>query len=124
LCRAYPETVETSSFGHPKFKAGKKTFGAFEVIGERPSIAFRLAAQDAESLLRGRNAFSTPYGRGLWVSVWVDTVLSWTGIERLVDRSYRVVANTRMLCRIRVGAFEERTSEPSTENFEPNLNTN
>jgi len=97
LCRALPETSERSSWGHPNFRAGRKTFAAFEIVGGRPSIAFRLPAGEVEELLSGRDFFATPYGRGLWASLWVDHEIDWTVIDRLLRRSYRVVALERML---------------------------
>jgi predicted DNA-binding protein (MmcQ/YjbR family) len=97
LCLAFPETIETASWGHPNFRAGKKTFCAFEMLSGRPSIAFRLASRDVDRTLRRKNSFATPYGRGLWVSVWVDAAIDWKLIASLVDRSYRLVANKRML---------------------------
>jgi len=95
-CLAFPETTETASWGHPNFRAGKKTFCTFEVIQGRPSIAFRLSPTDVDLLLRRPHFFTTPYGRGQWVSVWADTPLNWRFIGGLLERSYRLVANKRM----------------------------
>jgi predicted DNA-binding protein (MmcQ/YjbR family) len=97
LCLSLPETSETSSWGHPNFKAGTKTFVAFERIKDRPSIAFRLDSDHVDRLLRRKQFFETPYGRGRWVSLWTDGPLDWRAIESLVDRSYRVVALKRMV---------------------------
>ena len=97
LCLSLPETIETASWGHPNFKAGKKTFVAFERVKGRASIAFRLEPDEVERLLRGKQFFATPYGRGLWASVWVDGRVDWRAVEDLVKRSYRVVALKRML---------------------------
>ena len=91
LCRSLPETNETASFGHPNFKAGKKTFVAFERVKGRASIAFRLEPDDVERLLKRPQCFATPYGRGLWVSVWADGPIDWRAVRSLVERSYRVV---------------------------------
>jgi len=117
LCLALPETSETASWAHPNFRAGRKTFCAFEIIQKRPSIAFRLSAADVKAVLASRNAFSTPYGRGVWVSLWIDVRIDWPRIAALVERSYRTVASRRMLAAL----------EPRTQNPEPrtsNLNTN
>jgi hypothetical protein len=38
LCLTLPETSERSSWGHPNFRAGRKTFAAFEIVRGRPSI--------------------------------------------------------------------------------------
>ena len=97
LCLAYPETSETASWGHPNFKAGKKTFVAFEHVKGRPSIAFRLEPRDVERLLTRRQFFVTPYGRGQWVSLWAEEKIDWSAVEDLVDRSYRLVAQKRMI---------------------------
>jgi predicted DNA-binding protein (MmcQ/YjbR family) len=97
LCLAYPEASEAASWGHPNFKAGKKVFVAFEHIKGRPSIAFRLESPDIERLLTRRQFFVTPYGRGQWVSLWADGAVDWKAVTDLVDRSYRVVAQKRMI---------------------------
>lgn len=96
LCLSLPESSEVASWGHPNFRAGKRTFAAFEWIKGRPSIAFRLNTTDVDLLLRRKRFFVTPYGRGQWVSVWADGPLGWSLVERLLQRSYRVVALKRM----------------------------
>jgi predicted DNA-binding protein (MmcQ/YjbR family) len=97
MCLAYPATSETASWGHPNFKAGKKVFVAFEPLKGRPSIAFRLEPSDVERLLTRKQFFVTPYGRGQWVSLWADGALDWKAVTDLVDRSYRLVAQKRMI---------------------------
>jgi predicted DNA-binding protein (MmcQ/YjbR family) len=97
LCLGYPAASETSAWGHPNFKAGKKTFVAFELVTGRPSIAFRLPPDEVERLLARRQFFVTPYGRGRWVSLWADGAVDWKAVATLVDRSYRVVAQKRMI---------------------------
>ena len=97
LCLAFPETSETSSWGHPNFRAGKRTFSAFEIVKGRPSIAFRLEATDIDRLLRKKNFFATPYGQCRWARMWVDGPVDWRLVARLLECSYRVVANKRML---------------------------
>ena len=97
LCLSLPETTETGSWGHPNFKAGKKTFVAFERVKGRASIAFRLESDEVERLLQRKQFFATPYGRGQWASVWADGRVDWDAVQDLVRRSYRVVALKRML---------------------------
>lgn len=97
LCLAFPETTETSSWSHPNFRAGRKTFCTFETVSGRPSIAFRLAPVDLAAALRRKDFFATPYGRGWWASVWLDGAVDWKLIESLLERSYRLVASKRLL---------------------------
>ena len=97
LCLSLAETSEVDSWGHPNFRAGKRTFVTFEWISGRPSIAFRLNTADIEALLRRAQFFVTPYGRGKWVSLWADGRINWSLVEKLVQCSYRVVALRRMI---------------------------
>jgi len=96
-CLSLPETSEAASWGHPNFRAGKRMFVAFEWIGGRPSIAFRLRPTDVDLLLRRQGFFVTPYGQGRWVSAWADRKVNEALVRRLVEQSYRTVALKRML---------------------------
>lgn len=98
VCLSLPETTEAGSFGHPNFRAGKRTFAAFEWIKARPSLAFNLGSEEVtQLLLLGELFFATPYGRGQWVSLWADTRVDWRAVEKLVEQSYRRVALKRMI---------------------------
>jgi len=97
LCLSFPEVSETGSFGHPNFRAGKKTFAAYEWIDGRASLAFRLGPEEVPILLQHPGFFVTPYGRGVWVSVWADANPDWGLLTDLAERSYRTVALVRML---------------------------
>lgn len=98
LCLELPETSEVSSWGHPNFRAGKKTFAAVEWFKGRPSFAYRLGPRSADELRqRGSQFFLTPYGRGQWLSMWIDRQVDWRLVKALLDRSYRIVALKRMI---------------------------
>ena len=97
-CLSLPETTETDSWGHPNFRAGKRTFAAFEWIKGRPSIAVRLGADEADAFLLGYGgSFAPPYGRGQWVGVWADETLDWCLLQDILERGYRSVALKRMI---------------------------
>jgi predicted DNA-binding protein (MmcQ/YjbR family) len=97
LCLSLPETSERASWGHPNFRAGKRTFVTFEIVKRRPSIAFRLDPVNVDRLLRRKQFFATPYGRGQWISLQADGILNWKLVAQLVHRSYRTVATKRMI---------------------------
>jgi predicted DNA-binding protein (MmcQ/YjbR family) len=96
LCLSFPEASEVSAWGHPNFRVRRKAFVAFEQVQKRPSIAFRLDPLEVERLLERKAFFATPYGRGLWVSVWVDRAVSQALLDRLAQQAYRVVAGKRL----------------------------
>ncbi|MEQ1761497.1 MAG: MmcQ/YjbR family DNA-binding protein, partial [Vicinamibacterales bacterium] len=96
-CLSLPECRETGSWGHPNFRAGKRTYVTFEWIQGRPSIAFRVGAADVERLLGRKGSFLTPYGRGQWVSLWADGRVSWKLVASLIEQSYRTVALKGMI---------------------------
>jgi predicted DNA-binding protein (MmcQ/YjbR family) len=110
LCLALPETSETASWNHPNFKAGKKTFVAFERVKGRASIAFRLEPGEVERLLQRTQFFETPYGRGLWASLWADGPIDWPAVQELVERSYRVVAVKRMITVLETNQVKDQRS--------------
>lgn len=97
LCLSFPETSETASWGHPNFRAGGRMFAVFERVKGRPSIGFRVDAGTARRLLAREGFFVTPYGRGLWVSLWVDRRIDWRLVAALLESSYRRVAPKRLI---------------------------
>ena len=103
LCLALPESAEIVSWGHPNFRVGKKTFCTFETVGGRPSIAFRLSPADVDLMLRRKHFFPTPYGRGMWASLWMDAAIDWKLIASLVERSYRLLASKRLVSLLDAG---------------------
>ena len=120
LCLSLPETRETASWGHPNFRAGRAIFCAFEIIDDRPSVAFRLSAADVDRMLRRRGFFATPYGRGLWVSAWLDDKIDWKLIAGLAETSYRSVAITRMLVALasrKPASARARSDEPNRKDL-------
>ena len=97
LCLGLPETSETHSWNHPNFRAGKRTFVAFERIDQTPTFAFRLPPSAVAKLLEQDDFFSPPYGRGQWVSLHAQGNIDWEKVENLVRHAYRTVALKRMI---------------------------
>ena len=103
LCLSLPETSETGSWGHPNFRAGKRTFVTFEWIRGLATIAFLLGPAEVRKRQGTPGFMSTPYGRGQWVSMEVHRRMDWGLVEALILKSYRQVAIKRM-----VRALDER----------------
>jgi predicted DNA-binding protein (MmcQ/YjbR family) len=96
LCLSLPETAEVSSWGHPNFRAGKRTFLSFEQVDGVDAIAFHLHPFEVEELERLAGFTRTPYGQGRWVSLRIRPRPAWNTVKDLVLRSYRQVAIKRM----------------------------
>jgi predicted DNA-binding protein (MmcQ/YjbR family) len=86
---ALPGTSETAAWGHPNFRVGKQTFVALEMHQGRPVIALRLVQDQVRELCRGGKFHPTPYGKGLWASIYADQRLNWRRIQTLIRQSYR-----------------------------------
>jgi predicted DNA-binding protein (MmcQ/YjbR family) len=97
LCLSLPETSETSSWGHPNFRAGKRTFVTFEHVDGVDTIAFCLHPFEVEDLLGQAGFTRTPHGQGRWASLRIRPRPKWSVVEGLVLKSYRHVALKRML---------------------------
>jgi predicted DNA-binding protein (MmcQ/YjbR family) len=93
LCLALPDTREIGSWGHPNFRVGTKTFCTLEVVKGRPSIALRVPLADVARLKRKPHFFATPYGRGVWISRWLDADVQWRELRALIARSHRYVVS-------------------------------
>ena len=100
LCLSLPETSEAASWGHPNFRAGKRTFVTFEQVDGKDVVAFRLHPFEVEELAGQAGFVRTPYGQGRWVSLRTRPRPAWKIVEGLVLRSYRLVALKRMLSRL------------------------
>jgi predicted DNA-binding protein (MmcQ/YjbR family) len=90
LCLSLPDTTETDSWGHPNFRTGKKAFVTLETHRGRPSVAIRLVADQVKDLCADGVFFPTPYGKGLWASIYVDRRYSWRLVESLINQSYEL----------------------------------
>jgi predicted DNA-binding protein (MmcQ/YjbR family) len=97
FCLALPEVKEIASWGHPNFRAGKRTFVTFERIDDQDTVALRLHPFEVDDLLKERGFVRTPYGQGKWVSLVVRSRPKWVMIESLLLQSYRLVALKRMI---------------------------
>ena len=96
-CLALPEVSEKLSWGHPNFRVSNRMFCVFEMIQKRPTVAFRLPRQVCQDLVERGLASVTPYGRGLWATVWVDGSMDWTLLDSLLHASYREVAAKKLI---------------------------
>ena len=98
ICLALPEAEERMGHRHPVFYVRTKCFAAWEPSRGRVAIAVRIDPIDAGLFTDGR-FFSTPYGRGKWISLWADGKVDWKLVAQLVGASYRMVAPKRAILR-------------------------
>jgi predicted DNA-binding protein (MmcQ/YjbR family) len=106
-CLALPEAYETTSFGHPTFRAGrtgKKTFAVFENYRGEDSICVKATLEDQALLVLDPRFFVAPYiGKHGWTSMRTaikGVSIDWSEVEDLVRESYRLVASKSMLAKL------------------------
>jgi predicted DNA-binding protein (MmcQ/YjbR family) len=104
LCLSLPETSEAGSWGHPNFRAGRRTFVTYEWLKSGATIAFRLNPVEVTRYEVRPGFVRTPYGQGQWVSMVVQPRVDWTQVKQLALRSYRMVALKRMIAALDGGA--------------------
>ncbi len=98
-CLSLPGTSEAVAWGHPNFKAGGRMFCALEIVKRRPSIALKASSADIKRVKAKDGYFSTPYGRNVWVSRWLDGRIDWRELEGLVRKSHRAATATKRRAR-------------------------
>jgi predicted DNA-binding protein (MmcQ/YjbR family) len=101
ICRALPEVVETTTFGHPTFQAGKKRTFAVLDDAERKGIlclVVKLGLDEQEALVDDERFFRCKFGaKHGWTSIKVDAKTDWKLARELVVTSYRKVALKKMV---------------------------
>ena len=101
ICRQLPEVIETTTFGHPTFQAGKKK--TFVVLDDHECddalcIVFKASPSEQKELIKQLRFFPSKFGaKHGWTSMKVDDALDWKQVESLITKSYRLLANQRML---------------------------
>ncbi|HEY7697263.1 MAG TPA: MmcQ/YjbR family DNA-binding protein, partial [Vicinamibacteria bacterium] len=103
-CLALPEAYETTSFGHPTFRAGrsgKKTFAVFENYRGEDTICVKATLEDQALLVLDPRFFVAPYvGKHGWTSMRTAGRIDWREVEDLIRESYRLVATKSMLAKL------------------------
>ncbi|HTR39547.1 MAG TPA: MmcQ/YjbR family DNA-binding protein [Bryobacteraceae bacterium] len=96
ICLALPKTSETTTFGHPTFQVGTKTFMVLETYKGVLSICVKVGKNMQPVFLEDGRFYRTPYvGQHGWVSLRANTKLDWKEIEGLVQGSYELVHNKK-----------------------------
>lgn len=92
ICLALPKTSETTTFGHPTFQVGTKTFTVLETYKGVLSICVKVGKKMQPVFLEDDRFYRTPYvGQHGWVSLRANTKLNWAEIRGLVEGSYELV---------------------------------
>jgi predicted DNA-binding protein (MmcQ/YjbR family) len=92
--RTLPGVTETVTFGHPTWRAGKKTFAVYEQYRGEWAIAFKASRARQKELVLDPRFYVTPYvGRQGWTSLRVpDARVRWTEARGLLLEAWHLVA--------------------------------
>lgn len=93
ICLGLPGAVETTSFGHPTWKARKKAFAVFEKYRGDWSLALKADPGEQRALIETDARFyRTPYvGQHGWVSFKLQGRIPWRRLQGLLLEAYRLV---------------------------------
>lgn len=99
FCLNLPEASETTSFGNPTFKAGKKTFAVLDTYAGDSFLCVKVDKAKKKSLLKDQRFAEAPYiGRRGWILFHAERVIpDWNETEELLLNSYKDVALKRMI---------------------------
>jgi predicted DNA-binding protein (MmcQ/YjbR family) len=101
ICSGLPESIETTTFGHPTFQAGKRrTFVVLDDHEQAGMLCLVFKADRAEQarLVDGVGFFASKFGaKHGWTAMRVSARTDWSQAKRLVVASYRLVALKRMV---------------------------
>ncbi len=105
LCLAFPEAVETLTWGKPHFRVREKIFAGVDDEDGRPVIGFKLSLERQAQMLRDKRFAKAPYvGHKGWVSMDLSDVRDWAEVRALLAESYRAIAPKKLAAQLGVGA--------------------
>ena len=113
ICLALPEARETTTFGHPTFQAGKKTFAVLDEYQGEPCLVIKLELPHQQAVLKSPRFFPSPYGaKHGWVCLKTSGRFDLEEVRELCVESYRAVALKRMLARLDGGGEQRKPRRP------------
>jgi hypothetical protein len=101
ICLSYPESSEGSQFGHPVWRAGKKTVVMARYADARLTLCFWVGV-DQQGLLTSDLRYAIPQyiGHNGWIGLDVTQECDWQEVKELAWHSYRHFALKRMLLKV------------------------
>ncbi len=86
ICLGFPGTTEATSFGHPTWRARRKTFAVFEQYRGDWSLAVKADPGEQRALIEADARFyRTPYsGQYGWVSFKLQGRIPWRRLSALL----------------------------------------
>jgi len=93
MCSKLPGAEEMTSYGHPAFRVGKKTFAVLDDYKGTPCLCFKVALDLQRTLVDDPRYFAAPYGaKQGWTCVRVDARTPWRDAAALVRESWQLCA--------------------------------
>ncbi|MFN4272831.1 MAG: MmcQ/YjbR family DNA-binding protein [Aliihoeflea sp.] len=109
ICLSLPEAAEKEAWGDPTFRVKDKIF-AMAKIGDGRTSVWCKAPEGSQAILVEADPetfFVPPYvGHKGWVGMRLDAGPDWDEVERLVRRSYVLIAPRRL-----AGLVKEETGD-------------
>jgi predicted DNA-binding protein (MmcQ/YjbR family) len=114
LCMALPEAVETVTWDHPTWLAGKRAFVVLEPYKGEYAIAFKATVADQTALTMDPRFYVTPYaGKYGWTSLRLTERVDWQEVRALVESAYRLAAPKRLLAQLDASSAPREPAPPA-----------
>jgi len=95
LCLALPDTQETTPWGAPHFRVGKKIFAGLDEKDGTVRLTVQLEPEHASTLVDQDPRFEWYPRQKHVVSMDVTRVKNWAEVKALIEESYRLAAPTK-----------------------------
>ncbi|MBD8527181.1 MmcQ/YjbR family DNA-binding protein [Pseudomarimonas arenosa] len=98
LCCALPEVTETTQFGAPTWKAGKRSFVTLWAKDDQLNLQIWVGVEQQAIMTEDPRFHIPPYiGHQGWIALRLARSTNWNEVKSLVMQSYRHFALQRML---------------------------
>jgi predicted DNA-binding protein (MmcQ/YjbR family) len=103
ICLALPEVVERETWERPTYRVGEKIFAMEREEDGRPALWCKAPPGSQHVLVTADPArfFVPPYvGPKGWIGMYLDARVKWDEVEKVVRRSYGLIAPRKLAARI------------------------
>ncbi len=101
MARALPDTEETETWGKPRFRVNNKIFCGYGEEDGATVIGCTLEKKHALKVVKRPGLILSPFGgKHGWISIDVEHIEDWEGINDCILESYTLTAPKRSIAKL------------------------